>query len=166
MSEEVSDRESAMQALDNAVNDAASYLVEVDPDLHGGRQTAREVLCHLVYWHREYVVISQAMLHECEPPLRDGTFTQLYADATKEFAAETLVGLAYTLLRLQHAFLTQLRSLPDWSANFPVKQSGPRKRVADRVSGIESHFRSHIRRLRRAERLGEAWVRAYYPDQE
>lgn len=166
MPEEVNDRERALCALDDAVNDAAGYLTEVDPNLHGGYQTAREVLCHFVYWHREYVVISQAILHGCQPPLKDGTFAQLNAEATEEFAGQTMVDLAYSLLTWQETLLTQLRSLPDWSANFPVKQNGRHKRVTDRVSGIESHFRGHIRRLRRAERLGEAWVKAYYPDQE
>jgi hypothetical protein len=166
MPEEVNDRERVLRTLDDAVNDAAGYLAEVDQDLHGGHQTAREVLSHLVYWHREYVTITKAMLDGCQPPLRDGTFAQLNAEATKEFAGQTMADLAYTLLTLQETFLTQLRSLPDWSANFPTKQDGRHKCVTDRVSGIESHFRGHSRRLRRAERLGEAWVRAYYPDQE
>ena len=166
MPEEANDRERALCALDDTVHDAAGFLAAVDPDLHGGHQTARDVLCHFVYWHREYVTITRAMLDGCQPPLKEGTFAQLNSEATKEFAGRTMVDLSNSLLTLQETLRAQLRSLPNWSANFPVKQSGLHKCVADRVSGIESHFRSHIRRLRRAERLGEAWVRAYYPDQE
>ena len=166
MPEAVNDRERVLQALDDAVIDAADYLAEINPDLHGGHQTAREVLSHLVYWHREYVTITRALLDKRRPPLKKGTFAELNATATKEFAGETMAGSAYTLLLLQQTLMTQLRSLPDWSANFPVKHDVRHKCVTERVSGIESHFRGHIRRLRRAEHLGDAWVKAYYPDQE
>jgi hypothetical protein len=55
-------------------------------------------------------------------------------------------------------------AFPDWSVDFPVKQGGRCQSIARRVPGIEQHVRGHIKRLRRADRLGEAWVKAYYPD--
>jgi hypothetical protein len=73
--------------------------------------------------------------------------------------------LAHLLVALQGSLRQQLLAMPDWSIDFPVKQGGRYKSVAERLPNIESHVRSHIRRLRRADRLGQEWVKAYYPDQ-
>ena len=166
MPERGDDRERALCALDEALADAAGFLTDVDPDLDGGHQTAREVLCHLVYWHREYVAISQALLEGRNPSLRDGTYAVLNREATQEFGGQPMDDLACSLLAFQRTLRQQLLALPDWSIDFPVKRGSRRKSVAERIPTFESHLREHIRRLRRAGRLGEAWVRAYYPDQE
>ena len=159
------DRERALCALDEALAEAAGYLADVDPELDGGHQTAREVLCHLLFWHREYVAISRALLDGREPCLKEGTYAQLNAAATQEFAVQSMEDLTRSLLALQAPLHKQLLALPDWSINFPVKRDSRPKSVSDRVTTIENHLRDHIRRLRRAGRLGDAWVKAYYPDQ-
>ena len=164
MPEQVDDRVRALRALDKALVDAADYLADVDPELDGGHQTAREVLCHLVFWHREYVAIIQALLEDQEPPLKEGTYAQLNCEATIEFADRSMDELARSLLALQASLRKQLLALPDWSVDFPVKRGSRRKSVSERVPGIAGHVRGHMKRLRRADRLGEAWVRAYYPD--
>ena len=166
MPERVNDHASVLRALDDAVADAAGFLAEVDEDLHDGHQTAREVLRHFVFWHREYVQIAQALSDGCQPSLRRGTFAQLNAEAAQEFAGQEMTDLTCSLLALGETLIGQLRSLPDWSMIFPVKYGSRPKSVAQRLPEIEGHLRGHIRRLRRAERLGEAWVKAYYPDQE
>jgi hypothetical protein len=165
MPEKGDDRECAIRALDEALADAVGYLTDADPDLDGGHQTAREVLCHFVFWHREYVTIAQALLDGRELPLREGTYAQLNAEATREFAGQTMNELACSLLALQETLRQHLLRLSDWSIDFPVKQDSRQKGVTERVSAIESHLRDHVRRLRRAGRLGDAWVKAYYPDQ-
>lgn len=166
MPDEGDDRERALCALDEALAEAAGYLADADQELDGGHQTAREVLCHLLFWHREYVIISRALLDNCELPLKDGTYAQLNADATREFAGRSMEDLACSLLALHAPLRKQLLALPDWSINFPVKRDSRPKNVAERVWAIERHLRGHIRRLRRADRLGEAWIRAYYPDRQ
>ncbi len=162
MPERGDDHERALCALDVALADAAGYLTDVDPDLDEGHQTAREVLCHLVFWHREYVTISRALLEGREPSLKDGSYARLNALATAEFGRQPMGDLACLLLTLQMTLRQQLTALPDWSISFPVKKDSRPKSVADRVLAIEDHVRGHIRRLRRAGRLGEAWVKAYY----
>lgn len=165
MPEQGDDHAHALHALDEALVDAARYLADVDPGLDGGRQTAREVLCHFVFWHREYVTTSQALIEGGEPTLREGTYAELNCAATSEFAGHSMADLVDLLLALQQSLREQLLALPDWSVDFPVKQGGRSKCVAERVAAIEHHIRDHLRRLRRADRLGEAWVKAYYPDQ-
>jgi hypothetical protein len=164
MPEKGDDREDALGALDAALAEAASFLAGVDPELDGGHQTAHEVLCHFVFWHREYVAISQAMLDGRTPPLREDTYAELNAQATAEFGGRSMDNLACILLDLQKTLRSQLLALPDWSIDFPVKKGARPKSVAERVPAIENHLQVHIQRLRRAGRLGKAWVRAYYPD--
>lgn len=159
-------RDRALAALDEALDEAASYLTDVDPELDGGHQTARDVLCHLVFWHREYVAISRALLEGQEPPLKEGTFAELNAQATDEFAGQSMDDLSHSLLALQEPLRKQLLAMPDWSIDFPVKRGSRPKNVAERVLAIEGHVRGHIRRLRRAGRLGNAWVKAYYPEED
>lgn len=160
----VDDRERRIQALDDAVTDAAGFFSEIDESLCGGYQTAREVLSHLVFWHREYVAIVRALLEGRELPLRSGTFAQLNAGATEEFAGRSFPELVEHLIQLQHILQADLRRLPDWEMRFPVKHGSRLKCTADRVERIESHIRNHVKQLRRAERLGQAWVKAYYPE--
>lgn len=164
MPERGDDREGALSALDGALAEAASFLTGVDPELDGGHQTAREVLCHFVFWHREYVTISQAFLDGRDPPLREETYAELNAQATVEFAGRSMDDLACMLRDLQKTFRSQLLALPDWSIDFPVKKGARPKCVTERVPAIENHLRGHIQRLRRAGRLGREWVRAYYSD--
>jgi len=166
MPEQGDDRVRALRALDEAVVDAAGYLVSVDPELDGGHQTAREVLCHLVFWHNEYVAISRALLDGQEPPLKEGTYAQLNREATKEFGQQSTAELIHQLSALQESLRKQLLALPDWSVDFPVKQDSRRKSVTERVLAIERHVTMHVTRLRRADRLGDDWVKAYYPNFE
>ena len=70
--------------------------------------------------------------------------------------------LANKLRSYQDQLADDLRLLPDWHIDFPVKSGGRSDSVAGRLPSIESHIRSHVRRLNRAERLGEAWVNTYY----
>jgi hypothetical protein len=146
------------------VVDAAGYLGEADESLHDGYQTARDVLSHLVYWHREYVDIACALMEGRRPELKQGTYAELNAAAAVEFGDVPMSDLADRLLELQASLEIALRALPDWGLKYPVKHGSRVKPVEDRLPVIESHIVKHIKRLRRAERLGEDWVKAYYLD--
>jgi len=164
MPEQSDDRVRALRALDEALVDAAGYLAGVDPELDGGHQTAREVLCHFVFWHCEYVAISRALLDGQEPLLKEGTYAQLNQEATKEFGQRSMAELVHELSVLHELLRKQLLALPDWSVDFPVKRDSRCKSVTERVLAIERHVTMHVTRLRRADRLGDDWVKAYYPD--
>jgi hypothetical protein len=144
--------EQLISALRRTVANGALLLATADERLTDGNQTAHEVLAHLVFWHREYVAVAQALLARRQPDLRLGTFTELNALACQEFAGEPLPALARCLLTLQELLEAALRHLPDWEINFPVKQGGRYWSVEERVAAIEAHIRHHIMRLRRAAR--------------
>jgi hypothetical protein len=164
MAAKVREPDEALTRLQKTVADAAAFLAEVDEEIFDGYQTARQVLSHLVFWHREYVNIVQALADGRKPLLQNGTYAELNAAACCEFEKQTMAGLARRLLTLQESLEVELCRLTDWEMNFPIKHGSRRKCVADRLTGIEVHVRSHVTRLRRAERLGEAWIRAYYTE--
>jgi hypothetical protein len=164
MAKRWNERRQYLESLECTIGEAADFLGAVDEDLWDGNQTARETLSHLVFWHREYLNVAQALAEGCEPSLLRGTFAELNEAAVQGFKNESMPNLARRLLSYQAVLSAVLYRLPDWSVNFPVKHSGRRKTVAGRLVAIEAHCRYHLRKLQRAQRLGEEWVRAYYEE--
>jgi hypothetical protein len=148
-------REDVFAALDRTVADAAAFLSAVDETLADGEQTAREVLSHMVFWHREYAVIARALAAGEEPRLRMGTFHEMHDEAAREFAGQSLAMLGWQLLGYQADLAAALSCLTDWSVDFPLKQGISFQSVAGRVPQIESHIRHHTIRLRRAQRRSD-----------
>ncbi len=140
----------ALADLNRAIEDAVTFLAQVEETLTDEHQTAREVLAHFVFWHREYVWIIRALAADRQPRLRDGKFSELNVQATREFTSESMPALASRLVSLQKQLDRALRALPDWRANFPIKAGGKRTSIAARVPQITAHIRNHVARLRRA----------------
>jgi hypothetical protein len=138
--------------LRRTVLNAALLFATVDERLADGCQTAHEVLAHLVFWHREYVSIAQALASGRQPELRFGTIVELNARAYQEFAGMSLPALVRCLVTLQELLEAALRHLPDWEINFPVKQGGRYWSIDERLLAIESHIYRHVARLRHAAR--------------
>ena len=157
--------EEKLDSLAQAVSTAAAYLGQVDECLSDGNQTARQVLSHLVFWHREYVSIAETLLDGRQPILRKETYAKLHAAAAHEFENKTMDDMAYLLLEYQAKLDQVLRRLPDWNIMYPVKYGGRLKSVTDRLTEMESHISHHLKRLQRAERRGEGWYRVYFPPQ-
>jgi ABC-type transporter Mla subunit MlaD len=158
------EREKAIRALDRAVADAASFFADVDECLWDGHQNAREVLSQLLFWHREYVTIAVDIARRRQLSLRKGTFAELNTVALQEFADRPLCDLATELSAQQERLRGALRDIPDWEVNFPIKRGSRRRLLKDRIITIEAVIRGHLRKLERARRLGEEWVRAYYDE--
>lgn len=156
-------RQPILDRLNQTVREAAAFFSTADEGLYDGHQTARQVLSHLVFWHREYVQVLRALLRGREPALQNGSFASLNALAAYELRHETLPDLAERLTELQAQLDGLVRELPDWTADFPVKRGGRHWSIEARLDTIESHVRNHLTALQRAARHGSAWVRAYYP---
>ena len=151
-----------LHALNEIVDEACAFFLKVDQDLFDGHQNAREILSHLVFWHREYVLIIKALKAGQQPSLKSGTYAELNSAATCEFLNIPMFELAHELRSYQDQLADDLQLLPNWNIDFPVKFGSRSGSVAGRLPSIESHIRGHVRRLKRAERLGEAWVNTYY----
>ena len=156
-------QEALLQALDRSVTTITDFLIQVDESFFDGYQTAREVLSHLLFWHREYVMITNALVNGRYPHLRQSTFVALNARATREFRSMSMDTLCQDLCNLQRALAGNLRRLPDWDVEFPVKKGCRQATVTERVQMIQEHIDGHFSRLESAQRHGEAWVEAYYP---
>ncbi len=152
-----------LQDLDLSVKQIVDFLVQVDEDFYDGFLTAREILSHLIFWHREYVAITDALGNKRIPHLRQSTFIALNARATREFRSKSMQTLCQDFLNLQIALVVNLQRLPDWDVEFPVKKGCRRVNVTERLQLIQEHVDGHYARLESAQRHGEAWVRAYYP---
>ena len=139
-------------ALRRTVLSAALFSATSAEQLADGFQTAHEVLAHLVFWHREYVAIAQALASGRQPELRSGTIVELNARAYQEFAGMPLPALARCLVTLQELLEAALWHLPDWEINFPVQQGGRYCSIDERLLAIESHIHRHVARLRNAAR--------------
>ncbi len=145
-------REESLRRLDHTVAEAVAFFCRVDGNLSDGHQTARQVISHVVFWHREFGSIARALSKGEQPKLRRGTFADLNAASSEEFKAKALPMLANDLAELQQKLRTTLQELPDWRIDFPIKAAGRFCSVNDRLSTIESHVRNHVARLKRAAR--------------
>lgn len=145
-------RRTALVQLDRAVADAVAFFADADASLASGHQTARDVLSHFVFWHREYVRIVRALAAGQKPRLRTGKFREMNAHATREFRRVSLPQLAKQFGQLHSLLDRLLLRLPDWRTDFPIKTGGKRTRVAERVPQITAHIEHHMTRLRRAAR--------------
>ena len=152
-----------LTSLDGSVVDMVELLGQIGEDFYDGQQTAREVLSHLVFWHREYVVITAALVNGRSPHLRQSTLIALNARAAREFRRVSMVTLCQDFLKLQQALTDNLRELPDWGIEFSIKKGCHRANVPERVQFIQDHIDGHLSRMENARRHGEAWVEAYYP---
>jgi len=150
MNIKIQSREPALESLDDAVTDAAAYLAAVDEMLSDGRQTARGILSQMIFWHEEYVRIAQAIAAGDEPDLKMGTFDMLNAAARQHYHNEPMPMLAHKLTLLQRELAATLRTLPDWSVNFPVKRDSGFCNVNERLSIIEQNIRNRVLLLKRA----------------
>lgn len=162
MNDTIETRVALLELLSETVEEAADFLAEMDECFFDGYQTAREVLSHFVYWHREYVGIACALVNGCEPELRKGTFARLNRKAAREFAHLSMPDLADRFVDLQEELAALVRQLPDWGINFPVKWGSRQATVDKRLCTIEAHIQMHLTRMERAERHGKAWVDAYF----
>lgn len=156
------EQEALLQALDHAVTEIADFLIQVDDSFYDGYQTAREVLSNLVFWHREYVMITDALVNGRSHRLHQSTFVALNARATREFRSMSMQVLCQDLLNLQRALAGNLRRLQDWDVVFPIKKGCRQVSVTERMQLILDHIDGQLTRLKNARRHGEAWVEAYF----
>jgi hypothetical protein len=148
--EKVLCRERMLARLDRAVMDAVTFFCDADESLSDGSQTAREVLSHLVFWHREYVGIANALVEGHQPTLKSNTIAQLNAQAHEEFASYSMPELAEYLVCLHEELVTLLQKLLDWRMDLPIKAGGRWWSVENRIPAIGAHIHIHVMRLKRA----------------
>ena len=164
MNEGLAYRDRLLSDLGDSIAAAANFFMNVDENLFDGHQTAREILSHLVFWHHEYCAISHALLLGQKPTLLAGSLALLNEQATCKYQKQDMVELVLCLTEQQKTLEINLRHLENWNVNFPFKKGCRRIDVAGRICSINNHIRHHLVRQERADRRGEAWIKAYYLD--
>ena len=164
MNEGLAYRDRLLSDLGDSITAAANFFMNVDENLFDGHQTAREVVSHLVFWHHEYCVISQTLLLGQKQTLLAGSLALLNEQATCKYQKNNMVELALSLADQHRTLEINLSHLEDWNVNFPFKKGCRRIDVAGRICSINNHIRHHLVRQERADRRGEAWIKAYYLD--
>ncbi len=152
MTELSREHEQFLAELDGTVAEAEEFFRHCPELVRDGRQTAREALAHLVFWHLEYVHIVEAMVARKPYHLRHGKFNDLNALAAHQVRDEPMFILARRLTYRQKHLAKALRQLRDWEQDLPVKADCGSCSVAMRVREIEAHIRGHVLRLRRVAR--------------
>ena len=162
MNEGLMYRDRLLSDLTDSIIDAANFFINVNENFFDGHQSAREVLSHLLFWHREYCAISLALLRGNEPTLLSGSLAVLNGQATCKYQKHTMAELAQCLVEEQKTLVLNLQQLEDWNINFPFKKGCRKIDVAGRICAITDHVRLHLLRQNRAFQRGEEWIKAYY----
>lgn len=136
------------------VKETMDFFMSVDDEhTRDGEQTARDVIAHLVFWHRQYTRAAAALAVHRTPRPFSGKFRDWNARAAEMFACEPLPEFAQRLVRSQHQLHDALERVPNWRVNFTLKVGSAGCSVSGWVPRIHSHLAGHLTRLRRAERL-------------
>lgn len=151
MTDKVLTHDMILESFNQTVADAAAYLCCVDERLTDGHQAAHGVLSQMVFWHEEYLQIARAIVAGQEPILHGGTFDSINMIARQKYAREAMPMLAHRLTTVHHELEAVLRSITDWSLNFPVKQDSGYCSVGERIRLIDAHIHNRVALLKRAE---------------
>lgn len=143
------ERLAAVEALQEAVEEFVREFQLVDPrPLTGGEWGARELLCHLVYWHENYVTILHAMSRHEEPPLKEGVFRDFNRLAVEELGHVPADVLLTRLETAQRRLAIELLRLSP-AARIRIKTGSMARGPVEFARRIEGHFRGHMADLRR-----------------
>ena len=145
-------RKQVIQELDQTVTATVEFFMHARANLRDGDQSAREVISHLVFWHRDYARVANALAHNRTPRLLTGNFRDWNTRATEIYAPEVLSTLARRLQRAQRKLHRALVQIPNWRVNFPLKENIAFCSVSQHVPQIRAHMAGHLLRLERAER--------------
>lgn len=132
--------------------DAAMLFRNIDEQTDDGFQAARQVLAHLVFWHREYVKIARSALNGKPPELRHGTYSSLNALAHQEFRDRSMSNLTDQFMTLQSELIEISEALQSRRVKLPFKEGGQVLNLEDWLRRIQAHVLGHVRRFHRVER--------------
>ncbi len=118
---------------------------------------AREILCHLVFWHAQYVSIIRALVVKRRPDLLNGSFTVFNHESVRLYTDWTIGELLASLRRSQRALdrLAQNKNISDITIS--VRQGSKKESFAGFLDDVTHHFHTHRMQV---ERLARRKVRA------
>lgn len=112
-----------------------------------GRWGAREVLCHLVWWHQVTAEGAEAVLSGGEPYRMYASVDEMNARAVGRLAGKNIGQLAELVHQYQARLVKAARQLPDAQATVVVFGDGSGRSVQQRLEAMAQHWEEHVKEL-------------------
>ena len=135
--------------LKKSVERGLSYLEVVgdSPNPKIGIWTSREVLCHLIYWHRATAEGMESVSSGGSPLTIYASTDEMNARAVGRVAGVNMKSLMTEARELQVRLLNAYKALVDPSAIVMVRQDIGNQSGKDRMQMIARHWDTHINEL-------------------
>jgi len=145
-----------MNELRRAVDSFATFIRGLPPHLlqpsHIAEWGPLEVLCHLAFWHEQYVAILEAIQDGREPPLINGTFKSINASAVAAHLATPPAELVHKLEKAQDS-LERITGNPDAETlAFSFRKGSKVWPLPKAIELIAGHISLHEKRLHHSPR--------------
>ena len=142
------ERETLINTIDNTFKEGLPFFENVAneyPDLKVGEWGAREVLCHVVFFHEVAVIGWEAIRRGGPPYTFNVVLDELNARAVARLEGVTVPQLAAEIRRLHALYLKEARLAPDLDAVGVVRWDDSTSTVRQRLVSNNRHFEDHIR---------------------
>lgn len=142
--------ESLITALEQSVEAGLSYFQSTQGQSHVkiGRWGARELLCHLVWWHQATAEGMEAVASGGTPYRIYASVDEMNARAVGRLSGKTVDQLA-ELTRQWHARLVKAaRGCADLNATVLVFGDGSGRSVQQRLEAMAHHWSEHLKELK------------------
>ncbi len=144
--------EKMIAEMEQAVEEGLAYL----EDTGGGtspqvdRWTAKEVLAHMVYWHRASLQGIESVSNGGPPFQVPDTSDVINDEIVDELSETSVSSMAEELRDLQKRLSAAVRLVPNIDDTVFIRVSGQTFSTRIRVETITNHWRDHVRELQEA----------------
>ncbi len=144
--------EKMIAEMEQAVEEGLAYL----EDTGGGtspqvdRWTAKEVLAHMVYWHRASLQGIESVSNGGPPFQVPDTSDVINDEIVDELSETSVSSMAEELRDLQRRLSVAVRLVPNIDDTVFIRVGGQTFSTRIRVETITNHWRDHVRELQEA----------------
>jgi hypothetical protein len=115
-----------------------------------GRWHAREVLCHLVWWHQATVEGVEAVASGGSPYHIYASTDEMNARAVGRLSGKTVPQMAEMVRQWQTRLAAAIRTFPDLNATVMVRGDGTALSAQQRLETMAQHWNEHVKELQTA----------------
>lgn len=135
--------------LKKSVDRGLNYLEVVGDSSNPkiGIWTSREVLCHLIYWHRATAEGMESVSSGGDPLTIYASTDEMNARAVGRVAGVNMKSLMREARELQARLVTAFENLVDPSAIVMIRQDVGRQSAKDRLQMMAHHWNAHVDEL-------------------
>ncbi len=141
--------EGLIASLERAVDSGLAYLVahEADAGAGGSGWGPKEVLSHMVFWHRATVEGIESVASGGPPYKAEASADEINAREVPALARQTAAEIAAQVRQLQVRLSAAARAIEDPEAVVFIRDSGAEASTPARLELIASHWNEHVEEL-------------------